>query len=363
MYKFSFLWLIVILCACSNSNKFTISGTTSVPELEGKTVYLSKYEGRMLINIDSTEVKNNHFSFDGEVVKASLRVVRPSESLAEKIQKVVFILEPGKINLQADSLSTANGTPLNDTLTAYNRATMDIQKSIEQLSDSYNKLSENNQASESVRKKMTDKIEQLEAESNKISEKFILHNLNNAAGAYIYWQNRASFTPEKQSEILKKAGETFRSEPFVQIIAGRLKAMEHVAIGKKFTDLVMQTPGREKTALSQYVGKNKYTLLLFWASWCPSCREEIPHLVKFYAKNSKDIEIIGISFDRDETAWKEGISELKIPFPQMSDLRFWDSEGAKVYAVRAIPHNVLLDKNGIIVGKDMSVDDLVLKLK
>ncbi len=365
MYKTALISLTsILLIACNNSNRYTIYGTTSAPELEGKIVYLSQYEGRTLHNIDSTFVKNSAFSFSGKADKASLKVIRTSELQADKVEKLTFILENGKIIAHLDSASGAKGTPLNDTLTAYNNTILPIQKAIDQLSDTYDRLEENKQTTKSIRNKMTVKLDKLEQQANDISERYIRNNLNNAAGAYIYWQNRASFTPEKQSEILIKAGKLFKEEPFVQIIAGRLKMMEHVAIGKKYTDLIMTNPQGNKVALSQYAGRGKYTLILFWASWCPSCREDIPYLVDLYNKQKSDkFEIVGISFDRDETAWKEGISALKMTFPQMSDLRFWDSDGAKTYAVRAIPHNVLLDKNGTILEKDLSIGKLSEFLK
>ena len=69
-----------------------------------------------------------------------------------------------------------------------------------------------------------------------------------------------------------------------------------------------------------------------------------------------------MSFDRTKEAWIKGIADLQITWPQMSDVKYWESEGAKIYAVRGIPHTVLLDKEGIIVAKDLHGEELEAKI-
>ena len=115
--------------------------------------------------------------------------------------------------------------------------------------------------------------------------------------------------------------------------------------------------------MANYVGKGKYVLLDFWASWCPDCRKEMPALVELYAAcKDKNFEIVGYSLDKDKEAWKKGIEDLNITWPQFSDCDFWNSQGAKRYAVQFIPLTVLIDPEGNIIERGLNMDELKGKL-
>ena len=94
----------------------------------------------------------------------------------------------------------------------------------------------------------------------------------------------------------------------------------------------MQTPEGKTVSLSDFVSKNKYTLIDFWASWCGPCRKEMPNVVEAYkAFKDKGFGIVGISLDENADKWKEAITALNITWPQMSDLQGWNNAGAKLY--------------------------------
>jgi thiol-disulfide isomerase/thioredoxin len=111
------------------------------------------------------------------------------------------------------------------------------------------------------------------------------------------------------------------------------------------------------------VGKSKYVLVDFWASWCGPCRAEMPYVVEAYQKyHDKGLEVIGVSFDNDKDAWVAAIGSLKMPWPQMSDLKGWESAAAGAYNIQSIPANVLIDEQGKIVAKNLRGEDLLDKM-
>ena len=134
-------------------------------------------------------------------------------------------------------------------------------------------------------------------------------------------------------------------------------------MGEQYTDI--QLPGIQGNIvkISDYISKNKYTLIDFWASWCGPCRAEMPTVVKAYTDyHDKGFEVVGVSLDNDKEAWLQAIELLRMPWPQMSDLRGWDCEGAQLYNVRSIPSNVLIDQQGNIIAKDLRGEDLLNKM-
>jgi hypothetical protein len=72
---------------------------------------------------------------------------------------------------------------------------------------------------------------------------------------------------------------------------------------------------------------------------------------------------VGVSFDRTEAAWKKGIETLKMTWPQMSDLKYWECAANEIYGVNSIPSNVLLDPEGNIIACDLRAEGLHQKLQ
>jgi len=105
--------------------------------------------------------------------------------------------------------------------------------------------------------------------------------------------------------------------------------------------------------------KGKIVLVDFWASWCGPCRRENPNVVEAYSKynkakfkNAKGFEVVSISLDRKEDAWKKAIEDDKLSWSNHG----WDQKGeiAKLYAITTIPSAFLIDENGkIIASKEM----------
>lgn len=130
-----------------------------------------------------------------------------------------------------------------------------------------------------------------------------------------------------------------------------------------FTDFESKTPEGKTVKLSHYVGKGNYVVLNFWASWCPPCRARMPRQVDLYAKYQEErFEIVGYSLDKTNEDWKNGIRELGMTWPQMSDLSYWQSAPLGDYGVPTIPHLVLFDPDGNVIGEGLSLGDLERKL-
>ena len=109
-------------------------------------------------------------------------------------------------------------------------------------------------------------------------------------------------------------------------------------------------PDLNGNPLSLSALKGKVVLLDFWATWCPPCREEIPHFVELYsAHQGKGLEIIGLSVDQGGAGVvTQFVKENKVSYPvAMADMKLTQAYGG----IRGIPTTFLVDKNGRIAKK------------
>ncbi len=132
---------------------------------------------------------------------------------------------------------------------------------------------------------------------------------------------------------------------------------EQVVDSTLYLDITGLTPNGEELSLSDLVGKTDYVLVDFWASWCNPCRRFVPVLKEIYASQPAGrLQILSCSVDQDIMAWQVALNEEQMPWPQMREDA--DHMCSDKYNVQFIPHTVLIDRDGHIVGVNLEEPDL-----
>lgn len=127
-----------------------------------------------------------------------------------------------------------------------------------------------------------------------------------------------------------------------------------VRIGAQAPDFTAPDTAGNPVKLVGY--KGKFVLVDFWASWCGPCREENPCVVDVYQHfKEKNFDILSVSLDQpgQKAAWINAIQHDHLTWKHVSDLKYWNNEVAKLYMIRSIPQNFLIDPNGKIIAKNL----------
>ncbi len=129
----------------------------------------------------------------------------------------------------------------------------------------------------------------------------------------------------------------------------QLKFTTQVKAGGMLPDFKLSTTDGKAISVLEYTKKGKITLIDFWASWCKPCREETPNLKKVYnAFRSKGFNIVSVSTDKNEAAWKKALIEENTKWFHGRDNL--EQAYKEIFSIGAIPAFALVDGDGKMIA-------------
>ena len=346
---------LMLLTAASGFAQSTCKVLGTTPDIaDGETIYLEKLE-KGLSRIDSTVVENGQFAFSIPATKEFMEstiLVSHRRSLREGASTRV-IIEPDatlKATLAYDyKKCRVYGSPLNYINNVYSDKIIEYSERIKQLQETSDDSKEKEQQVEDIYNEMV-----------KYQQEFAYQNLDNILGAYLVSSYSMVFDKDFTAKCLAELPEKWNNYEGIIKLREALAVEAKTAEGQPITDFTMPDPKGKDVSLSQFIKKNKLTLVDFWASWCGPCRKAIPGVKALYEKYRKQgFGVVGVSFDSKKEAWVKAIKDLDLPWPQMSDLKGWDCLASDLYNIKAIPFTLLVTKDGTIVARNIDGEELL----
>lgn len=182
--------------------------------------------------------------------------------------------------------------------------------------------------------------------------------------AYILNVYSSSWGKQIISDLYSGLAEEVQNNIYGKQVKEFIELNRTIKIGEPFVDFEQMDTNGKMIKLSDF--KGKLILLDFWGSWCGPCRESNPELVKLYAKyKEKGFEVFGVAADTRKDWWLKAIKEDGLTWTNVCDLRGDKNKASLMYGVSGYPTNYLIDRNGIIINKNLSgkeLEDKVVEL-
>ena len=346
--------MMAVLPTEAQQVKYTING---ISKDNGKTVSLIDRKTNQTVN--TATVVDGKFTMNGNAEKDAFMAI----GIKENPWATIFFNDgtPMTINLND---STLKGSPQNERLTRYD---IDINAPYANYMIKIQSMSEEERKAKEVELAGGLMIAMMKMMTG--VEKVFKEERETLIPVAFISEYQQMFGQEKFDSVLATKP-VWASHPIVKSLvdhAAQQKALEEkklAFIGKQFIDLEEADPDGKMHKLSEYVGKGKWVLVDFWASWCGPCKAEMPNVVAAYEKyHDKGFDIVGLSFDNKKEPWVKDIENLKMPWTHLSDLKGWNTVASEVYGVNSIPDNLLIDPQGKIVARGLRAQGLHAKLK
>lgn len=381
-YTILALFIIILLSSCKNE-QFVISGV--IENAENKTLKLLRLDLNGETHVDSVKLKGNgNFKF-----KQKRLEIPTFYRLAITDTKYITILGDSieNIEIKADYNTFIKDYEVKNSqssiqLKEINVRLQKLQNNIDSLFSYYNNLTidEKHKQIDKINVDLSNHISVYKKETGK----FILENPKSFLGYYALFLTLSDGTQimdvlNREDQIYFSAlatslnvyyPESQRVKQLYNIVLSakaeerRLRILDiiHNAEGSDMPDLKIEDQYGEIQSLNELRGK--VVLLSFWASWDDASVKENDVLKNIYKKYSpKGFEVYQIGLERSKVLWENSILINKYPWISVTELKYVDSPAARMYNIKQIPANYLIDRDGEIIGKNLFGRRLDEKLK
>ena len=361
---------VILLAGCSNTNpgsgSFELTG--KLDNSHGETIYLQQLSADGVKDLDTATLDDKgEFKMDAKIAEIGFYRLKITDR-----NFATFIFSPNdnvKVTGNVENLGnsyTVQGSAESQLFWELNKASVanyGKRDSLQKLFQSFvNSAKMDSTRIDSISNALEKPYTALIDQHNQYLKTFIESNITSFASLAAIQQLPAEqfgdLYKKLDAELIKK----YPNSPYTKSFHDSFVKQNQISIGSMAPEINMNTPEGKPLALSSL--KGKIVLVDFWASWCGPCRAENPNVVEAYNKYvGKGFDIYSVSLDRELEKWKAAIEKDHLVWKNhVSDLKYWQSPVVKLYNFESIPTNVLIDKQGKIIAKNLRGAELEKKL-
>ncbi|CAM1345637.1 redoxin family protein [Tenacibaculum amylolyticum] len=326
--------IILTFVSCKENTKeksFHLSGTIN-----------GEYTGYIFLNYgtikDSVKVSNNSFEFNGSVK----RPIQGWLNLKSNGNAAWLYIENSHISIKTDyERKNQNGKTIN-----FLNIT-DIKGSYSaKIQNEYKDFYQANKNKENFKDTLYNKL-----------NVFIEENKNHPISGTILGELaliEPILTRNELIELYSKIDTTQQSQDDLKMFKMGIENLNEYGVNKPFLEFTLPNTEGKNVDIKSFLGKK--ILVDFWASWCIPCRKKHPELIKLKNKLGKEnFDIVSVSIDDNKENWLQAIEKDSLKWTNLIDI---DKQVNNKLGIQAIPYNYLIDENGIVLGVNLSIDEI-----
>ena len=361
MKNYLFFAIILLVASCQPKEKVSYTLKGEISGLDSGYVYMVDRVSGLYQLVDSAKVEDGTFTFTGSLDFPVLYYLEISRGTNPR---VALFLENSEMSLQLNienpSEFTLTGSPSHDIMQEFSLMSAELDAFLEVLQQQI--LEAEVLGNDSLAENLRAQYQEAENQKKDKIREFINKHLDKTVGLYLATRNLSyDMNGEELDALINSFDPSLAESRYYVNLRERANKLLALSVGKVAPEFSLPDPEGNMVALSDFRGK--YLLVSFWASWCPYCRAENPHLVKVYEQyNNQNFEILGVSLDRAKEPWLMAIDDDGLPWIHVSDLKGWENEASSLYGVASIPSTILLDPDGVIIGRNLMGEELDQKM-